>query len=87
MQAALNAAWSGDELLLADGTYTGSGTAVLEMSKNITVRAMNAGQAILDGEGSRRVINIQGGTILLDGLNITRGLEVGVQVSACARFL
>ena len=36
----MNAASAGDELVLADGTYTGSGTSVLdlEIGKSITAR-------------------------------------------------
>ena len=59
--------------MLADGTYTGSGTEVLEIGKNITIRALNAGQAVLDGENARRIILISGGTVVLNHLNITRG--------------
>ena len=44
----------GDELVLADGTYTGSGSNVLEVGKNITIRALNVQRAVLDGEEQRR---------------------------------
>ena len=55
LQAALNAASAGDELVLADGTYTGSGTTqsganMLHINKAITVRALNFGQAVLNGQ-------------------------------------
>ena len=73
LQAALDAASAGDELVLADGTYTASGSNVLEIAKDITIRAQNAGQAILDGQDSRRVIFIDGGTVALEGLSITNG--------------
>ena len=73
LQAALAAAPAGAELLLADGNYTGSDANVVEIGKNITIRAQNAEQAALDGETSRRVIQITGGTVVLDGLAITRG--------------
>ena len=75
LQTKLTNAGAGDTLNLADGTYTGSGNNVnvLEISKDITIRAQNSGQAILDGENARRVIVITSGTVTLEGLNITRG--------------
>ena len=73
LQSKLNSAGAGDTLVLADGTYSGSGDNVLEISKDITIRAQNSGQAILDSENARRVIYITSGTVTLEGLNITRG--------------
>ena len=68
--------------MLADGTYVGSNPNLLDISKNITIRAQNAGKAVLDGESSRRVVKIMDGTILLDGLTITNGSLPQQQVSA-----
>ena len=78
LQTVVDAATAGDEIVLADGTYTGSGTSaagsnMLYINKNITIRAQNPGQAVLDGQGARRVIYIASGTVVLDGLNITGG--------------
>ena len=73
LQTAINSATAGDILVLADGTYTGSGGNVIEISKDITIRAQNSGQAILDGENARRVIYISGGNVVLEGLKITKG--------------
>ena len=73
LQAALDAASAGDILELADGTYMGSGTNVLQISRDITIRAQNYGQAILDGENARRVIEIMGGMVVLEGLGVTKG--------------
>ena len=75
LQTKLNNAGAGDTLILADGTYLGSGSNVLEISKDITIRAQNSGQAILDGENTRSVIDITNGTVTLEGLNITRGYK------------
>ena len=86
LQAALDAASSGDELVLADGTYTGSGGTMLNIGKDITIRAQNAGQAILDGQSTRRVIRITGGAVLLDGLNITNGHAVSARLVAQKTF-
>ena len=76
LQAALNAASAGDTLELTDGTYTGNGNSVLEISKDITIRAQNSGQAVLDGGNARRVISITSGTVTLEGLGITKGSAV-----------
>ena len=81
LQAALNAASAGDELVLADGTYTGSGTDVLEVSKSITIRALNPRGAILNGQDARRVVYITSGTVVFDGLDITGGRAYGVRAS------
>ena len=94
LQTALNNANAGDELVLADGTYTGVGTSsdatgsgtsvssnMLYINKDITIRALNAGQAVLDGENARRVMYILSGTVVLDGLKITRGRAPNVRAS------
>ena len=81
LQAAYDAASAGDELVLANGTYTGNhgytggSYNVLIINKDITIRAQHAGQAVLDGQSSynRRVINVAAGDVVLDGLVITRG--------------
>ena len=59
-----------DELVLEDGTYSGSTFAI---GRDVVVRAQNAGQAVLDGQDARRVMIITSGTVTLDGLNIMRG--------------
>ena len=82
LQDALNDASAGDELVLANGTYTGSGSNVLEIDKDITIRALNPGQAVLDGGNARRVIYISSGTVALSGLNIIQGW-----VSSCSQNL
>lgn len=69
--AALTNATAGDELVLADGTYKPSAT--LDINKDITIRAMNEGRAVIDGQNARRVLLLQGGVVHLDGLNITGG--------------
>ena len=85
LQAALNAASDGDELVLYNGTYTGSDTNVLEISKSITIRSLHPRGAILDGENARRVVSITNGTVVLEGIDVTRGHTV-TDVSA-ARFI
>jgi hypothetical protein len=79
LQSAIDAASAGDVLYLASGTYTSSGQAVATINKDITLRAVIAGHAVLDGEDQRQVISISSGWVVLEGLGITRGTEV----SAC----
>ena len=82
LQAEVASANPGDELILADGNYTGSSTypagpTMLSIDKDITIRALNPGQAVLDGQDARRVIHVASGTIVLHGLVITRGSALG----------
>ena len=81
LQAVVDSASNGAELVLADGIYTSSGSAVLQISKDLTIRAQHSGQAVLDGQNVRRVILIRSGTVRLEGLNITKGQAN--TVSAC----
>ncbi len=87
LSAALSKAQDGDTLYLAQGTYTGTGAAVISTTKSITLYGGWNGAAggpvvrdpvlypsILDGERARRVVYIQGPlTITLDGLTIAHG--------------
>jgi hypothetical protein len=80
IQAAIDAAWPGDVIFLADGTYAGGGNTYLHMDgKPITVRSVNGpGACIIDGEGYSQVFHLDGGetdSSVLDGLTITRGRE------------
>ena len=74
LQALVDAIGSGAKLVLMNGTYNGSGDAILGISKSIIITAQYRGGAVLDGEGSRRVILISGGAaVVLDGLVVTNG--------------
>ena len=66
IQDALAAASPGDELVLGDGTYYLSSTITID--KDITIRASNSRQAILDGGDSIRVMSISSGTVVLEGV-------------------
>ena len=70
--ANLNTALSGsaDEVVLEDGTYNGL---TFTIGRDVTLRAQNVGQAVLDGESTRRVLRINSGTVIVEGLNITNG--------------
>lgn len=80
LQNAHDQASSGSILLLAAGTYIGSGssnTAMLEITKSIVLRPANpdAGAVVLDGQDARRVVLISNSNakVELNGLEITRG--------------
>jgi hypothetical protein len=81
LKRAVSDASAGDEVILADGTYTGDGVVratnpeVVFVDKSIRIRALNTGQAVLDGEDAGRVFYIDAptGSVVLQGLNVTRG--------------
>ncbi|MBT5656836.1 MAG: hypothetical protein HOI89_03535, partial [Phycisphaerae bacterium] len=63
IQAAVDAASNGDEILVAPGTYTGTGDEVVDtLGKAITIKASGTPEeTIIDGEGARRVVQCAGG--------------------------
>ena len=68
------AAAPGTVLELQEGVYGGStGDHMLSISNNVTLRAQSPGRVVLDGEDWRQVVWIGGGTVYLEGLNITQG--------------
>ena len=74
LQVAHDTASPGDLLVLDDGVFTSSsGASVLSITKSITIRALNPGQAVVDGENARRGIHITSGVVVLHGLNVTKG--------------
>ncbi len=78
IQAAVNAATDGDEILVAPGTYTSSDYYVVNMKgKPITIRATGTPEeTILDGEDARHVVrcvNGEGPDTIIEGFTITGG--------------
>jgi hypothetical protein len=83
----LNQSTPGDTIYVSQGTYTGAGTAVVTLTKSITlfggwdaslaappVRDPETYPTTLDGENARRVVSITGNiTPTLDGFILTRG--------------
>jgi len=96
LQTALDNAVGGDVIYLAAGTYTGTGGAVITLTKSITlyggwdgtattppVRDPENHRTVLDGEGQRRVIYILGNiSPTIDGLVIARGNATSAPVNA-----
>lgn len=81
IQAAINAAVNGDEVVIAPGTYTGAGNRDINpLGKAITIRSSDgADVTIIDCEGSegsaRRGFNITSGAsaLVIEGLTIRNG--------------
>jgi hypothetical protein len=92
LQTALDNAADGNTIYIAGGNYTGAGSAVVTVTKSITlyggwdgatttppVRDPAAHPTTLDGEGVRRGVYIGGDiTPILQGLRITRGNAAGL---------
>ena len=92
LQTALSMAVKGSTIYVAQGVYVGSGSAVVTVTKGITlyggwngaktgpiVRAPAIYPTTLDGQGQRRVIYISGNiTPTLDGFIIKRGNATGL---------
>jgi len=78
IQAAIDDAVNGDEIIVADGTYTGAGNRELDPGgRAITIRSENGPAAcIIDCETSGRAFNIENGEgpdTRIEGLQVTRG--------------
>jgi len=87
LQTALGQSISGDTIYLAAGTYTGSGGAVVTVTKSITLAggwdSAAAGPIMrdpdtyvskLDGQGQRRAVYVNGSiSAVLDGLHLFNG--------------
>jgi hypothetical protein len=88
LQTALNNAAHGDTIYIAAGTYTGTGGAVITVTKSIAlyggwdgntttppVRDPDAHPTTMDGEGSRRGVYVSGDiTVTLEGFTVTNGV-------------
>ena len=83
--ATVATASDGDVIMLSDGRYTASGgSALVTISKSITIQARSQGAAILDAEGMRRVVAVRGGRVTLSGLVVRGGRALrgaGIHVS------
>ena len=63
IQAGINAASTNDTVLVADGTYTGSGNRNISLSTKIVVKSVNGpGLSVIDCQSSGRAFYIHDGT-------------------------
>ena len=73
------------EVLLAEGTYQLD--TQLNIARNVTIRALVEGTAVLAGRGINRVLYISSGaTVELSGLNVTGGYEVSIPRVPCCHL-
>lgn len=92
IQAGIDAAVAGDTVLVADGTYTGSGNKNLDIKgKAITVQSENGpNSCIIECEGNGRGFyfhNAEGQNSVVSGFTITNGLAQGGGGGIyCARY-
>jgi hypothetical protein len=97
LQTALGLANTGHTIYVASGTYTGTGSAVVTVTKSITlaggwngaasgpiVRAADTYVSQLDGQLKRRVIYLGANiTPTIDGFVIERGNATGLDLASC----
>ena len=81
IQAAIDDAWNGDTVWVADGTYSGEGNIEIDFrGRAITVRSENGpASCIIDCRGKGRAFSFQGGEgrdAVVEGFTITKGNEV-----------
>jgi hypothetical protein len=81
----------GKTLCLLDGTYADSNSMIeVPLDKSgtsanpITIRALNEGKAIIDGQDSRRPLNGHGDWFVVEGIDFTRGDNANVTVHSDA---
>lgn len=91
IQAGINAASNGDTVLVADGTYKGTGNKNLDFKgKAITVKSENGASAcIIDCEGEGQGFHFysgEGADSLLSGFTITNGVSAGYGGGIDCRF-
>ncbi len=73
--------FAGDTVVVASGTYTGTGNEVVLLDKGVTLSGgwngtftTQSGASIIDGQGSRRGITINGGiTVIVERFTIQNG--------------
>ncbi|MCH2133655.1 MAG: hypothetical protein MK116_07885 [Phycisphaerales bacterium] len=86
IQAAVNAATSGDEIIVGPGTYTSTSDYVVEVDTTIpfTLRSSDGPEAtIVDGETQRVPLRLAGNqwsdVVTIEGISFTRGRPVNVE--------
>ncbi len=80
IQAAVDAASDGDEIIVMPGTYTSTADEVVDTDgKAITIKASGTpGETIIDGEGARGVVYChsgEGADTIIEGFTITGGSD------------
>lgn len=76
IQAAIDASQSGDEVVLADGTFTGEGNRDLSFGKSLTLRSQSGTPSAcrIDCQGAARALQLDAEpTVRIEGIKFTRG--------------
>ena len=78
IQPAIDAAASGDEILVAPGTYFLAGSDILvPIDKALALRGTQSRAAVVDAQGLSRGMRIEGAGSRIEGFTIRNGSEVG----------
>ncbi len=77
LRQAVAAASSGDTIQLDDSTYSLTQGSEIEINKNLTIAGDGVNATVIDGSGNSqvRIFRIDGGTVLIQGLSITNGVD------------
>ena len=75
---AVNAAQSGDTIILEPGTYTGTGNYNININKDLTIIGENQDNTIIDSQNKGNIFNIASGvTLTLENLTFTNNTAYG----------
>jgi parallel beta-helix repeat protein len=78
IQMAIDVAASGDEILVAPGTYLSTGSAVLiPANMTVTLRSTHSRAAIIDAQGLSQGLIVYGTNSLVEGFTIRNGVMEG----------
>jgi predicted outer membrane repeat protein len=76
IQAAINAAAPNDTIVIAAGTYMGTGNVGVTVNKAVTILGAGAGQTIIDGQHSSQAFNVTATGVAIGNLTIQNGGNV-----------
>lgn len=78
IQAAINVASNGDQILVAPGTYLSTGSALLiPEDKTLTLRSTQSRAAIIDAQGLSQGLVVYGTNSLVEGFTLRHGVMEG----------
>ena len=77
LRQAVAAASSGDTIQLDDSTYSLTQGSNIEINKNLTIAGDGVNATVIDGSGNGqvRILRVDAGTVLIQGLSMTHGVD------------
>jgi parallel beta-helix repeat protein len=75
IQGAIDAAASGDEILVAPGTYWVTSSVDITAGKTLTLRSTQSRAAIIDAQGLCTALSIRGTNSLVEGFTVRKGFN------------